>query len=205
MPQSYQLHIISVSGIQWKPHLLSLHRETPNLYVEIDVGGKKVYRSSAKRTWAGMWNDISSLPTVGKAKCLAKTEREIDFQLQLDHADEDLKQVSKPELVDSATLHSAGAVAGSVASLVDHGAQHGDLLSALGTLVVRLGNVVEIGAKIGGEIAKIHPYSHAAWKVLTSVYEVAAAVWPSRNNYVQLTRHISWSRAQPLKPTAIVC
>jgi hypothetical protein len=53
--------VISVSGIQWKPHLLSLHRETPNLYVEIDVGGKKVYRSSAKRTWAGMWNDISSL------------------------------------------------------------------------------------------------------------------------------------------------
>jgi hypothetical protein len=66
-------------------------------------------------------------PTVGKAKCLAKTEREIgvllkecsakdgkrlsflleltsdtrhvDFQLQLDHADDDFKQVLKPELV----------------------------------------------------------------------------------------------------------
>jgi hypothetical protein len=146
-------------------------------------------------------------PTVGKAKCLAKTEREIgvllkecsakdgkrlsflleltsdtghvDFQLQLDHADEDLKQVSKPELVvrmstverieaaavslasatqDSATLHSAGALASSAASLVDHGAQHGDLLSALGTLVARLGNVVDIGTKIGGEIAKVGNY-----------------------------------------------
>lgn len=103
----------------------------------------------------------------------------VDFQLQLDHADDDFKQVLKPELVvristverieavavslasatqDSATLHSAGAVAGSAASLVDHGAQHGDLLSALGTLVARLGNVVDIGAKIGGEIAKVGNY-----------------------------------------------
>ncbi|KAF8217958.1 hypothetical protein K438DRAFT_1747202 [Mycena galopus ATCC 62051] len=220
MPQSYKLHIISVSGIQWKPDLLSLHREKPNVYVEISVGGKKLYHTSVKRSWEGMWNDISSLsvdtesakleigfqvfhkPTVGKHKCLAKTTRELsvllkecsvkgDFQLELDHADDNLTQASKPELVvsispakgladaagplakateNSATLHtgSAGTLVGSAVDLVDQGAQHDDLLSALGTLVARLGNVVDIGVKIGGEIAKIHPYSDAAWKILTS-------------------------------------
>ncbi|KAF8189214.1 hypothetical protein K438DRAFT_2019113 [Mycena galopus ATCC 62051] len=116
--------VISINGIQWKPDLLSLHREKPNVYVEISVGGKKLYHTSAKRNWEGMWNDISSLsadtesakigfpmfhkPTVGKHKCLAKTTREIsvllkessvkgglvDFQLELYHADEHLTQTS---------------------------------------------------------------------------------------------------------------
>ncbi|KAF8143588.1 hypothetical protein K438DRAFT_1783607 [Mycena galopus ATCC 62051] len=190
MPQSYKLHIISVSGIQWKPQLLSFHREKPNLSVEISVDGKKVYHTSAKRDWSGMWNDISSLSVDTESakigfqvfhksalkprQCLAKIEREIDFQLKLDHADENLTQASKPELVvcmspakgladaagplakateNSATLHT-GSAGTMVVDLVNQGAQHDDLLSALGTLVARLGNVVDIGVKIGGEIAK---------------------------------------------------
>ncbi|KAJ7442999.1 hypothetical protein FB451DRAFT_1568796, partial [Mycena latifolia] len=213
IPQSYELHIISVNGIHWKPDLLSLHRETPNLYVAIDVDGKLVHRSSAKRDWAGLWNDISSLSAESPSshialqvfnkrsfkddKCLAKAELEIgvllekcstqkDFQLQLDHVKKNATNLSKPELVvrmtairraqagaialanatqDSVTIESGTAC--SAVKLVDHGAEHADLASALGTLTARLDIVVQMGA----EIAKIHPYSNAAWKVLTSVYE----------------------------------
>ncbi|KAJ7465935.1 hypothetical protein FB451DRAFT_1486123 [Mycena latifolia] len=124
--------------------------------------------------------------------CLAKAEMEIgdldtvDFQVQLDHVTENVADHSKPELVvrmtaigraqagaialanatqDSATLESG--LAPSAVKLVNHAAEHADMASTLGTLLARLDIVVQMGA----EIAKIHPYSNAAWKVLTSVYE----------------------------------
>ncbi|KAJ7466123.1 hypothetical protein FB451DRAFT_1261810 [Mycena latifolia] len=135
MPQSYELHIISVSGIHWKPDLLSLHRETPNLYVAIDVDGEL----------AGLWNDLAPLSaespssvitlevfsrrSMKKDKCMAKTKMEIgvllekcstqkgkkpfaDFRVQLDHVKENVKE--KPELVVRMTAigrAEAGAIA----------------------------------------------------------------------------------------------
>ncbi|KAJ7453428.1 hypothetical protein FB451DRAFT_668777 [Mycena latifolia] len=98
MPQSYQLHIIRASGIHWKPDLVSLHREAPNLYVGIDIDGKRIHRSSAKRDWEGLWNDLAPLSaesqssvialqvfskrSMKKDKCLAKVEMEIGVLLE---------------------------------------------------------------------------------------------------------------------------
>ncbi|KAF8167016.1 hypothetical protein K438DRAFT_1774760 [Mycena galopus ATCC 62051] len=202
--------VISISGIQGKPDLLSLHREKPNVYVEISVGGKKLYHTSAKRNWEGMWNDISSMsvdtedakigfqvfhkPTVGKHKCLAKTTRKIsvllkecNFQLELDHADENLTQTSKPELVVCMSPAKGLAdAAGPLAKATENSATLYTAALAPWLVLRSSWSTKERSTMICcSEIAKVgkyhfplstssdtfqqsHPYSDAAWRILTS-------------------------------------
>ncbi|KAJ7469210.1 hypothetical protein FB451DRAFT_1560182 [Mycena latifolia] len=221
--------VISVSGIRWKPGPLTL-RNTPNLYVGIDIDGKPAHRSSAKRAWEGKWNDLAPISAESPSsrlilqvfnkrsfkddKCLAKAELEIgvlldkcstqkDFHVKLDHVEENVTDLSKPELVVCMTAigHAqAGAIAlanatqdsatlerGLAVKLVDLGAEHPDLASVLGTLIARVDIIVQMGA----EIAKIHPYSNAAWKVLTLVYEAVKKQDEKDEKVIQLVQAMS--------------
>ncbi|KAF9059818.1 WD40-repeat-containing domain protein [Rhodocollybia butyracea] len=122
MGQSYEMKIISVSGIHWKPNVI---HDTPNLYVAIDIDGKTVYQTNPSRKWVAMWSQICSLSvespssvialqvfhrsTIGK-KCLAKKEMEIvqlletdegqkDFSVVLNHVEKSARGTPEPTLV----------------------------------------------------------------------------------------------------------
>ncbi|KAF9067618.1 hypothetical protein BDP27DRAFT_899505 [Rhodocollybia butyracea] len=215
MGQSYHLTIISVSEIHWKPrgiHLLPGH-DTPNLYVAIDIDGKRVHKTNPSRKQVAMWNQICSLSVDSPSSvvalqiihkstfsnhCLAKKEIEIsqlletdegqkDLSVVLDYMEKDAMDMPGPTIVvrmtsishvqaakvalanatqDIGTLKSPSTSA-ALEKIMDIGADGGDLLSGLNTVLSRLKIVIAIGA----EVSKIHPYSNVAYTVLFSVYQ----------------------------------
>ncbi|KAF8207930.1 hypothetical protein K438DRAFT_1814655 [Mycena galopus ATCC 62051] len=109
--QSYSLLVESVTGIHWKPGPLTLHRDTPNLYVAIDVDDIRAHRTHAKRDFVAKWNDVSTLladhqssvillrvfhdNSLGRKDiCLAKAEIEISALLGMCASKEDQKGVA---------------------------------------------------------------------------------------------------------------
>ncbi|KAJ6559418.1 hypothetical protein DFH09DRAFT_1316724 [Mycena vulgaris] len=194
MKQSYELKIMSVSGIHWKPAPVSfgVHR-IPNLYVAIDVDDKRVYKTHTSRNWVAVWNHLCTLSAPSPSSLLALQILHKPLfgdgeyvPIALTDMSEDPTDGPRPILVVRMTAIShihGGAVMiddaieaikplqdeaarSAVVDLVGRGVEHRDLLSAFGTVLSGLAIVVRIGA----EVAKIHPYADAAFKVLTSVY-----------------------------------
>ncbi|KAJ7190085.1 WD40 repeat-like protein [Mycena pura] len=66
----------------------------------------------------------------------------------------------------------------------DIAAAHSDLGAALWDIISVLGPIVEIG----DEIAKIHPYVHAAWTILTSVYQAVKKQKETDEELVKLVK-----------------
>ncbi|KAF9067642.1 WD40-repeat-containing domain protein [Rhodocollybia butyracea] len=199
MAQSYELKIISVSGIHWKPNVI---HDTPNLYVAIDIDGKTVHRTNSSRKWVAMWNQICSLSVDSPSsiitlqvfhkstfplanKCLAKKKMEIvqlletdegqkDFSIILDHME---KNTPGPTLVVRLTsigLLPAGAVALANATQYIETLQSANTSSTIGKIVNTGVNNSDLLSNLGTVLSRlkiIHPYSNVAWKVLFSVYE----------------------------------
>ncbi|KAF7368290.1 WD40 repeat-like protein [Mycena venus] len=236
--QSYKLVVKSVSGIHWEPGLL--HRNTPKLYVAIDIDGVRVNQTNAKRDFVAMWNYVAILSTakpssvitlqiyhdnslLRKDICLARTQITIHDLLDMcggpggpeTNADVSVEQVEKKSsIVSAATLvvrlttqtpmqasetrvdNSIKNVAAlgtdpsrsHVFELVDRGVQTSDGLSPLGTALGTLLSRLDIIVEFGGELAKIHPFAEAAFRVLTAVYKAARNQLKTDEKIVQLVQ-----------------
>ncbi|KAJ7292492.1 hypothetical protein C8J57DRAFT_1456967 [Mycena rebaudengoi] len=189
MAQTYELNVKSISGIDLK-------YRNQNLYVAIDVDGKRVHTTHPKKDSVAMWNDTSTL--VLHDKYLARAEIEIDVAVSLDYVKS--KGMQGPTLLVTLTTRghiqsgeteianaqadivSLGCETSGFAELEVAGAvQNSDFVSVLGTLIKSI-------VKIGDEFAKIHPYANVAWMALTSVYKAVQNQQQKDEKVVQLVQ-----------------
>ncbi|KAF7363084.1 WD40 repeat-like protein [Mycena venus] len=204
MPQTYSLHVHSVSGIKWRKKWPI----PPNLEVTIDVDDIRMAETHRKRDFVPMWNSLLPLSaagstsviglhlvrhhTVGKTNICAKGEIEIHVPIPLKSVGKDLEptpglalvvrlaRIGSDEAVKIAVTDAAenseklgSGTSSDIQKVADFAAQNSDsnTVSSLGDLLQSLTSSLDVVIKIGGVIAKIHPFAELAYNVLTSVYQ----------------------------------
>ncbi|KAF7363072.1 WD40 repeat-like protein [Mycena venus] len=204
MPQTYSLHVHSVSGIKWRKKWPI----APNLEVTIDVDDIRMAETHRKRDFVPMWNSLLPLSaarptsviglhlvrhhTVGKTNICAKGEIEIYVPIPLKSVGKDLEptpglalvvrlaRIGSDEAVKIAVTDAAedseklgSGTSSDIHKVADFAVQNSDsnTVSSLGDLLQSLTSSLDVVIKIGGVIAKIHPFAELAYNVLTSVYQ----------------------------------
>ncbi|KAF7363055.1 WD40 repeat-like protein [Mycena venus] len=220
MPQTYSLHVHSVSGIKWRKKWPI----PPNLNVTIDVDDIRMAETHRKRDFVPMWNSLLPLSaarptsviglhlvrhhTVGKTNICAKGEIEIYVPIPLKFVGKDLEptpglalvirlaRIGTDEAVKIAVTDAAedseklGSVTSDIDKVADFAVQNSDsnIVSSLGDLLQSLTSSLDVVLKIGGVIAKIHPFAELAYNVLTSVYQAVKQQRKTDQSIVQLVQ-----------------
>ncbi|KAF7363067.1 WD40 repeat-like protein [Mycena venus] len=198
MPQTYSLHVHSVSGIQWRKKWPI----APNLEVAINVDGIPMAQTHRKRDFVPMWNSL--LPFGGADLCHRASA---DVPIPLKSVGKDLEptsglalivhlaRIGRDQVIEIAIADAVedSAVLGSVPTsdlrrVTGFALQNSDsnLVSSLEGLLKILTSRLDVVVKIGGVIAKIHPFAELAYNVLTSVYDVVKKQQNTDQSIVQL-------------------
>ncbi|KAJ7803253.1 hypothetical protein B0H14DRAFT_2613621 [Mycena olivaceomarginata] len=234
MPQSYSLHVHSVSGIQWRKKWLKV---PPKLGVAIDVDGAPMAQTHRKRDFVPMWNSRLLLSAAGTESLIrlhlvrhhtagnpenmwirmarnasssgSDLKNILDVPIPLKPVGKDLKptpglaliirlaRIGCDQAIESAIADAAKDTAklGSGTSsdrnkVADFALQHSDsdLVSSLGDLLESLTASLDVVIKIGGVIAKIHPFAELGYNILTSVYQAVKKQQNTDQSIVKLVR-----------------
>ncbi|KAF7346977.1 WD40 repeat-like protein [Mycena venus] len=227
MPQTYSLHVHSVSGIKWRKKWPI----PPNLDVTIDIDDIRMAETHRKRDFVPMWNSLLPLSAegpssvialqlvrhhaVGKPTLCAKGEIKIHqllgmyVPIPLKSVGKDLEptpglalvvrlarigsdQAVKIAIADAAedSEKLGSGTSSDIHKVVDSAVQNSDsdLVSSLGDLLQSLTSSLDVVIKIGGVIAKIHPFAELAYNILTSVYQAVKKQRKTDQSIAQLVQ-----------------
>ncbi|KAF7363053.1 WD40 repeat-like protein [Mycena venus] len=175
MPQTYSLHVHSVSGIKWRKKWPI----PPNLDVTIDVDDIRMAETHRKREFVPMWNSLLPLAGLERQELFHLRARLLknilDVPIPLKSVGKDLE--ASPGLALVVCLARIGndeAVKIAVTDAAEDSEKLGSGTSDIhkvADLLQSLTSSLDVVIKIGGVITKIHPFAELAHNVLTSVYQ----------------------------------
>ncbi|KAF7363089.1 WD40 repeat-like protein [Mycena venus] len=174
MPQTYSLHVHSVSGIKWRKKWPI----PPNLEVTIDVDDIRMAETHRKRDFVPMWNSLLPLSAEGPTSVIGLhllLKNILDVPIPLKSVGKDLE--ASPGLalvVRLARIGSDEAIKIAVTDAAEDSEKLGSGTSdthKVADLLQSLTLSLDVVIKVGGVIAKIHPFAELAHSVLTSVYQ----------------------------------